>query len=40
LDWDEEVDLRWVMLRMICEYAQRCGHVDLLGEGVDGRTGA
>ncbi|WP_243057683.1 DinB family protein [Nocardioides sp. SR21] len=40
LDWDEDVDLRWLMLRMIGEYAQHCGHIDLLREGVDGRTGA
>jgi hypothetical protein len=40
LDWDEDVDLRWLVLRMIAEYAQHCGHLDLLREGVDGRTGA
>ena len=40
LDWDEDVDLRWLVLRMIAEYAQHCGHVDLLREGVDGKTGA
>jgi len=40
LDWYETVDLRWLLLRMITEYAQHCGHVDLLREGVDGRTGA
>ena len=40
LDWYEDVDLRWLMLRMITEYAQHCGHLDLLREGVDGRTGA
>jgi hypothetical protein len=40
LDWREEVDLRWLVLRMITEYAQHCGHADLLREGVDGRTGA
>jgi hypothetical protein len=40
LDWYEDVDLRWLMLRMITEYAQHCGHVDLLREGLDGRTGA
>ncbi|MBR7743151.1 DinB family protein [Phycicoccus sp. BSK3Z-2] len=39
LDWDEDVDLRWVVLRMITEYAQHCGHADLVREGVDGRTG-
>ena len=40
LDWDEVVDLRWLVLRMIGEYAQHCGHADLLREGVDGATGA
>jgi len=40
LNWDEDVDLRWLVLRMVTEYAQHCGHVDLLREGVDGRTGA
>ena len=40
LDWNEDVNLRWLVLRMITEYAQHCGHVDLLREGIDGRTGA
>jgi len=40
LDWHEDVDLRWLVLRMIAEYAQHCGHVDLLREGIDGKTGA
>lgn len=40
LDWHEDVDLRWLVLRMITEYAQHCGHIDLLREGVDGRIGA
>lgn len=40
LDWTEDVDLRWLVLRMIAEYAQHCGHLDLLREGIDGRTGA
>ena len=40
LDWYEDVDLRWLILRMITEYAQHCGHVDLLREGIDGKTGA
>lgn len=39
LDWDEVVDLRWLMLRMISEYARHCGHLDLLREGIDGRVG-
>lgn len=40
LAWDEDVDLRWVVLRIVTEYAQHCGHVDLLREGLDGRTGS
>lgn len=40
LDWYEDIDLRWLVLRMITEYAQHCGHIDLLREGVDGRIGA
>jgi hypothetical protein len=40
LDWYEDVDLRWLVLRMITEYAQHCGHIDLLREGIDGKTGA
>jgi hypothetical protein len=39
LDWYEDVDLRWLVLRMITEYAQHCGHLDLLREGIDGTTG-
>lgn len=40
LDGDEDVDLRWLVLRMLAEYAQHCGHIDLIREGVDGKTGA
>ncbi len=40
LDWHEDVDLRWVVLRVITEYAQHCGHLDLLRESIDGRTGS
>jgi hypothetical protein len=32
--------LRWLMLRMITEYAQHDGHADLLREGIDGAVGA
>ncbi len=32
--------LRWLMLRMITEYARHDGHADLLREGLDGATGA
>lgn len=37
---DFDFNLRWLLLRMISEYAQHCGHADLLRERVDGRTGA
>jgi uncharacterized damage-inducible protein DinB len=31
--------LRWIMLRMIEEYARHNGHADLIREAVDGLTG-
>lgn len=40
LDWHEDVDLRWLVLRIITEYARHCGHVDLVREGIDGRVRA
>jgi hypothetical protein len=35
----EPFALRWVMLRMITEYARHNGHADLLRESIDGATG-
>jgi uncharacterized damage-inducible protein DinB len=35
----EPVDLRWIYIHMIEEYARHCGHADLLRELVDGVTG-
>ncbi|AKU19152.1 hypothetical protein VV02_20550 [Luteipulveratus mongoliensis] len=35
----QEVNLRWVYVHMIEEYARHLGHVDLLREAVDGTTG-
>jgi hypothetical protein len=32
--------LRWLMLRMIAEYAQHDGHADFLREAIDGVVGA
>jgi Protein of unknown function (DUF664) len=32
--------LRWLLLRMVTEYAQHDGHADLLREGIDGAVGA
>lgn len=46
LDQEGEVErggsytLRWLILRMIGEYAQHAGHADLLREAIDGATGA
>jgi hypothetical protein len=33
------VDLRWVLIHMIEEYARHCGHADLIRELIDGVTG-
>ena len=35
-----DVDLRWIHLHMIEEYARHCGHADLLREVIDGQTGS
>lgn len=35
----ESVDLRWIYLHMIEEYARHNGHADLLREVIDGSTG-
>ncbi len=36
---DETLDLRWIYLHMIEEYARHNGHADLLRELIDGVTG-
>jgi Protein of unknown function (DUF664) len=35
----ESFSLRWVLLRLIAEYARHLGHADLLRERIDGATG-
>ncbi|MFC4085220.1 DinB family protein [Amycolatopsis samaneae] len=35
----EPFTLRWLMLRMIAEYARHLGHADLLRERIDGEVG-
>ena len=35
----EPVNMRWILVHMIEEYARHCGHMDLLREAVDGQTG-
>jgi uncharacterized damage-inducible protein DinB len=37
--WDEDLDVRWVVVHMIEEYARHNGHADLLREAIDGATG-
>ncbi len=34
-----DVNLRWILIHMIEEYARHCGHADLLRERIDGATG-
>ena len=33
------VNLRWILIHLIEEYARHLGHMDLLCEAIDGRTG-
>ena len=33
------VNLRWILTHLVEEYARHLGHMDLLREAVDGRTG-
>ncbi len=35
----QDVNVRWIMVHMIEEYARHCGHADLLRESIDGVTG-
>jgi hypothetical protein len=35
----EPVNLRWILVHLIEEYARHLGHMDLLREAIDGRTG-
>ncbi len=35
-----DLPMRWLMRRMIVEYAQHDGHADLTCEGIDGAVGA
>jgi len=34
-----DVDLRWIYIHLIEEYARHCGHADLIRELIDGTTG-
>ena len=35
----ERVNLRWILVHLVEEYARHLGHMDLLREAIDGRTG-
>ena len=37
---DQDVNLLWIYVHMIEEYARHNGHADLLRERIDGATGA
>ncbi len=34
-----DVDLRWIYVHLIEEYARHCGHADIIREMIDGATG-
>ncbi|HQU00756.1 MAG TPA: DinB family protein [Acidimicrobiales bacterium] len=36
---DDDVDLRWIYVHLIEEYARHLGHADILRELIDGETG-
>ena len=36
---DRPVNLRWIYIHMIEEYARHCGHADLIRETLDGHVG-
>jgi hypothetical protein len=35
----ERVSLRWILVHMLEETARHAGHMDLMRENIDGRTG-
>jgi Protein of unknown function (DUF664) len=36
---NQHVNLRWILVHLVEEYARHCGHADLLREAIDGVTG-
>ncbi|HEX3087508.1 MAG TPA: DinB family protein [Ilumatobacteraceae bacterium] len=36
---NQQVNLRWILVHLVEEYARHCGHADLLRESIDGATG-
>ncbi|MGZ6969420.1 MAG: mycothiol transferase, partial [Acidimicrobiia bacterium] len=39
LDHERLVSIRWILVHMIEETARHAGHLDLIVEPLDGRTG-
>ena len=37
--WGDQVSMRWVLIHMIEETARHAGHMDIVRELIDGRTG-
>jgi hypothetical protein len=37
--FDQHVSLRWILVHMLEETARHAGHMDLMRESIDGRTG-
>lgn len=35
----EDINLRWILVHLIEEYARHAGHADLIRESIDGATG-
>jgi len=35
----QHVNLRWILIQLVEEYARHLGHMDLLRGAIDGRTG-
>lgn len=35
----QHLNRRWILIHLIEEYARHLGHMDLLREAIDGRTG-
>ncbi len=33
------VNLRWILVHLIEEYARHCGHADLIRQAIDGTVG-
>lgn len=37
--YEQQLNLRWILIHLVEAYARHLGHMDLLREAVDGETG-